>query len=67
MFGVAEEGFVLYHLYKPIVLDKLSEVNTEDHEDLPARGQLIARLGIFLLPFALMVFVCMAWNSQLYR
>ena len=64
VFGVVGGGLVLYHLYKPRVLGELAEVDTENHEDLPARGQLIARLGIFLIPFALMVFVCMAWNSH---
>lgn len=64
VFGVVGGGFVLYHLYKPIVLGKLAEVDREHQEDLPARGQLIARLGIFLIPFAFMVFVCMAWNSH---
>ncbi|RKU29958.1 hypothetical protein C6497_05135 [Candidatus Poribacteria bacterium] len=64
VFGVIGGGFVLYHLYKPIVLGKLSEVDTGNQEDIPARGQLIVRLGIFLIPFALMVFVCMAWNSH---
>ena len=64
VFGVIGGGFVLYHIYKPIVLSKLSAVDTEDQENLPARGQLIVRLGIFLIPFAFMVFVCMAWNSH---
>ena len=64
VFGVVGGGFVLFHLYRPRVLGKFAEVDTEDHENLPARGELIARLGIFLIPFALMVFVCMAWNSH---
>ncbi|MCG9129374.1 glycosyltransferase family 39 protein [Candidatus Poribacteria bacterium] len=64
VFGIVGGGFVLYHLYKPRILGELAEVDKEDHEDLPERRQLIARLGIFLIPFALMVFVCMAWNSH---
>lgn len=64
VFGIVGAGFVLYHLYNPRVIGKFAEVDTEDHADLPARGQLFARLGIFLIPFAIMVFVCMAWNSH---
>ncbi len=65
VFGIVGGGFVLYHLYKPKVIGKLSsEVDTEDQKDLPERGQLIARLGIFFIPFVFMVFVCMAWNSH---
>lgn len=64
VFGIVSGIFVLYHLYKPRVLGKLASVDAEGEEALPERGQLIARLGIFLIPFALMVFVCMAWNSH---
>lgn len=65
VFGVIGAGFALYHLYKPKMTSESSNVSDEQNQSNPlSRGQLITRLGIFLIPFAVMVFVCMAWNSH---
>ncbi len=57
VFGVVGAGFALYHLYKPRMPDESDGTGAQD-----LRRRLIARLGVFLIPFAVMIIVCMAWN-----
>lgn len=64
VFGFVGGCFTLYHLYKPRMFGELTESEPENQIDLPTRRQLISRLGIFLIPFVVMLFVCMAWNSH---
>ena len=66
VFGVVGAGFALYHLYlyKPRITSNSSETETQDQNNSPTRKQLMSRLGIFLIPFAVMIFVCMAWNTH---
>ncbi len=63
VFGFVGGVFALYHLYKPIKDEESTdESESENQSDTPTRGQLIRQLGIFLIPFAVMVLVCMSWN-----
>ena len=62
VFGVVGAGFALYHLYKPRMPDESDGTGAQD-----LRRRLIARLGVFLIPFAVMIIVCMAWNYHFYR
>lgn len=66
VFGVVGAGFALYHLYlyKPKITSNSSETETQDQDNSPTRKQLMSRLGIFLIPFAVLIFVCMAWNTH---
>ena len=64
VFGVVGAGFVLYHLYKPKMTTESNATEAQNRDYLPTRKQLISRLGIFLIPFAVMIFVCMAWNHH---
>ncbi|MDE0634391.1 MAG: hypothetical protein OXI43_00875 [Candidatus Poribacteria bacterium] len=64
VFGVVGAGFALYHLYKPKMTGEFSETEAQNQNNPPTRKQLISRLGIFLIPFAVMIFVCMAWNHH---
>ena len=58
VFGVVGAGFVLYHLYKPRMTGELNTTTPQN-----PRKHLIFRLAIFLIPFTVMIIVCMAWNS----
>ncbi len=64
VFGVVGAGFALYHLYKPDMTSKSDETEAQKQTNLPTRKQLLSRLGIFLMPFAVWVFLCMAWNHH---
>ncbi len=65
VFGVVGAGFALYHLYKPAVLDESIEgIDEQNQPNTPTQKQLMTRLGIFLIPFAFMILVCMAWNHH---
>ena len=64
VFGVVGAGFTLFHLYKPNMTSESVETEAHNHNNLPTRKQLLSRLGIFLIPFAVWVFVCMAWNHH---
>ena len=64
VFGVVGAGFALYHLYKPRMTNKFSETETNNPNNPPTRRQVMFRLGIFLIPFGVMILVCMAWNSH---
>ena len=64
VFGVVGAGFALYHLFKPREASESSETETESQDNSLTRKQLVSRLGIFLIPFAVLVFVCMAWNHH---
>ena len=64
VFGVVGAGFVLYCLYKPKVPDKSPETDEQNQTGTPTQKQLMTRLGIFLIPFAFMVLVCMVWNHH---
>ena len=64
VFGVVGAGFALYHLYKPKMTIESNATETQIQDNPPTRKQLVSRLGIFLIPFAVMIFVCMAWNSH---
>lgn len=64
VFGVVGAGFALYHLYKPSAVSDVVETDEQIQTNTPAQKQLITRLGIFLIPFVLMVLVCMAWNHH---
>ena len=64
VFGVVGAGFALYHLYKPKVADESTETDEQNQLDTPTQKQLMTRLGIFLIPFAFMVMVCMGWNHH---
>lgn len=64
VFGVVGAGFALYHLYKPQITSESSETETQNQDNPPTRKHLVSRLGIFLIPFAVMILVCMAWNSH---
>ena len=65
VFGVVGAGFALYHLYKSRVTRESSAVTEEQPQnDSPTRRQLMFRLGIFLIPFAVLILVCMAWNNH---
>ncbi len=64
VFGVVGAGFALYHLYKPRMTIESSEAAEQNQDNSPTRKQLVSRLGIFLSPFAVLILVCMAWNSH---
>ncbi len=64
VFGVVSAGFALYHLYKPNMTLETDETEAQNHNNLPTRKQLLSRLGVFLIPFAVWVFLCMAWNHH---
>lgn len=64
VFGVVGGCFALYHLYKPRLTGEPSITEAQNPSNSPTRKQLMFRLGIFLIPFAVMIFVCMAWNSH---
>lgn len=64
VFGVVGAGFALYHLYKPRITGESKETVEQNQDNPPTRKQLVSRLGIFLTPFAVMILVCMAWNSH---
>ena len=64
VFGVVGAGFALYHLYKPRIIGESNETSEQNQNNSPTRKQLISRLGIFLIPFAVMILVCMAWNHH---
>ncbi|MDE0481475.1 MAG: hypothetical protein OXI67_02735 [Candidatus Poribacteria bacterium] len=64
VFGVVGAGFALYYLYKPRITGESNETVEQNQDNPPTRKQLVSRLGIFLIPFAVMVLVCMAWNSH---
>ena len=64
VFGVVGAGFALYHLYKPTVVHDSTETDEQNQTNTPTQKQLMTRLGIFLVPFAFMVLVCMAWNHH---
>lgn len=63
VFGFVGGVFALYHLYKPIKDEESTDaLESENQRKTSTRGQLIRQLGIFLIPFAVMVLVCMSWN-----
>lgn len=63
VFGFVGGVFALYHLYKPIKDEEATDaLESENQRKTSTRGQLIRQLGIFLIPFAVMVLVCMSWN-----
>ncbi|MCY4403220.1 MAG: glycosyltransferase family 39 protein [Candidatus Poribacteria bacterium] len=64
VFGVVGAGFVLYHLYKLRLAKDSSNIEEENETNTPSQKQLVTRLGIFLIPFALWVLVCMTWNHH---
>ena len=64
VFGVVGAGFALYHLYKPRITSESSETEAQNQTNSPTRKQLLSRLGIFLIPFTVMILVCMAWNHH---
>lgn len=65
VFGVVGAGFALYHLYKPRMTTVSSAETEVQYQSVPpTRKQLLSRLGIFLIPFAVWVFVCMGWNHH---
>lgn len=64
VFGVVGAGFTLYHLYRLRITTESSTTEEQDETNIPSQKQLGTRLGIFLIPFALWVFVCMAWNHH---
>ena len=55
VFGVVGGGFTIYHLFT-----QWQQRHDETQTLLPT----IKRLGIFFLPFIVMLGVCMAWNSH---
>lgn len=63
VFGVIGAVFSLYHLFKPSITRVSNELSEHNQDQIPDQKQLISRLGIFLIPFAVMIFVCMSWNS----
>ena len=64
VFGVVGAGFALYHLSKPDITNVSDETEAQNHNNLPTRKHLLSRVGIFLIPFAVWVFLCMAWNHH---
>lgn len=63
VFGFVGGVFALYHLYKPIKNEEsTAEPHTENQNNTVQRGQLIRQLGVFLIPFAVLVLICMSWN-----
>ena len=65
VFGFVGGAFALYHLYKPT---KRDEATAESDSDITSntltRGKLVRQLGIFLIPFAVLVLICMSWNNH---
>lgn len=64
VFGVVGAVFALYHLYKPKMTIESNATETQNQTNSPTHKLLVSRLGIFLIPFAVMIFVCMAWNHH---
>lgn len=63
VFGFVGGAFALYHLYKPAKSEESTlEENTEVLDNSKTRSQLIRQLGVFLIPFAVFVLICMSWN-----
>lgn len=63
VFGFVGGAFALYHLYKPIKNEEsTAELNTEVPVKSQTRRQLIRQLSVFLIPFAVLVLICMSWN-----
>ena len=62
VFGVVGAGLAVYHLVNPDVGS--GRTREEKDAEVQASRTLIARLGIFLIPFLIMVGVCMAWNAH---
>lgn len=63
VFGFVGGAFALYHLYKPEKSEEsTSESDTEVLDNSQTRRQLIRQLGVFLIPFAVLVLICMSWN-----
>ncbi len=63
VFGFVGGAFALYHLYKPAKSDEsIPESNTEVLDNSQTRRQLVRQLGVFLIPFAVFVLICMSWN-----
>ncbi len=63
VFGFVGGAFALYHLYKPAKSkESTPESNTEVLDNSQTRRQLVRQLGVFLIPFAVLVLICMSWN-----
>ncbi len=63
VFGFVGGAFALYHLYKPAKSEEsTSESDTEVLDNSQTRKQLVRQLGVFLIPFAVLVLICMSWN-----
>ncbi len=63
VFGFVGGAFALYHLYKPAKSEESTpESDTEVLDNSQTRRQLIRQLGVFLIPFAVLVLICMSWN-----
>ncbi len=63
VFGFVGGVFALYHLYSPIKKEgSTAELSTEAPVESQTRRQLIRQLGVFLIPFAVLVLICMSWN-----
>ncbi|MYB65573.1 hypothetical protein F4X73_12855 [Candidatus Poribacteria bacterium] len=63
VFGFVGGVFALYHLYSPIKKEEsIAELNTEAPVKSQTRRQLIRQLSVFLIPFAVLVLICMSWN-----
>ncbi len=63
VFGFVGGAFALYHLYKPAKSEESTpESNTEVLDNSQTRKQLVRQLGVFLIPFAVFVLICMSWN-----
>ena len=63
VFGFVGGAFALYHLYKPAKSEESTpESDTEVLDKSQTQRQLIRQLGVFLIPFAVLVLMCMSWN-----
>ncbi len=63
VFGFVGGAFALYHLYKPAKSEEATpESDTEVLDNSQKRRQLVHQLGVFLIPFAVLVLICMSWN-----
>ena len=63
VFGFVGGAFALYHLYKLAKSEEsTSESDTEVLDNSQTRRQLVRQLGVFLIPFAVLILICMSWN-----
>ena len=58
VFGVVGAGLAVYHLMSQWRKDRQKQGTA------PTSGKLAIRLGLFLIPFIVMLGVCMAWNTH---